>query len=195
MDIIALAKNLTATNKGQMWWEEYLLIFQTIRQYNGKCNVLVWGLGNDTKHYVNINKEGTTHFLEDDREWYNDIVSKHGIENAHMVAYTTKRRNFREHLKNVASLAITLPEDVSKTLFDIILVDAPAGYNDDTPGRMSSIYMSKLLKDEAVKSQDCHVFVHDCNRPVEQVYCDHMFARSNLVHEVRKLRHYHFKKV
>ena len=69
-----------------------------------------------------------------------------------------------------------LPEQVTQSRWDVILVDGPAGYTDENPGRMQSIYTaSKLIK------KGGYVFVHDCHRKVEQVYSDKYLLRKNFV--------------
>ena len=59
--------------------------------------------------------------------------------------------------------------------------------NDSSPGRMQSIYTSSVL---AKKSENIDVFVHDCDREVEKVYCDFFFADMELIAEFDRLRHY-----
>ena len=88
-------------------------------------------------------------------------------------------------------LELPLPGDVLEKKWDIILVDAPGGWNDETPGRMQSIYMSsKLIKTKG------EIFVHDCEREIEDIYCNKYLKVENLIQEIktfkgnRFLRHY-----
>jgi glucuronoxylan 4-O-methyltransferase len=78
-----------------------------------------------------------------------------------------------------------LPNTIEALGWDVILVDAPAGYTDSKPGRMKSIFLAKRL---AASPGD--VFVHDCEREVERVYCDRFLGREHLTSEVNLLRHY-----
>ncbi len=84
-----------------------------------------------------------------------------------------------------------LDNEIRSTRWDVILVDAPRGFDDECPGRMKSIYeASRLIKSGG------HVFVHDCERVVEREYTDKYFLEGNLVEEVEEignLRHYIIK--
>lgn len=82
---------------------------------------------------------------------------------------------------------LTLPDEVAQKEWDIVLVDAPAGYNKSTPGRMQSIYTTSVLSE---KSEDIDIFVHDCDREVEKVYCNRFFSNMRLVVAFERLRHY-----
>ena len=92
-------------------------------------------------------------------------------------------------LDTPALLESDIPDKLSAEKWDIILVDAPAGYAEETPGRMKSIYMASQL----IKSGG-DVFVHDCNREVEDVYSLHFLGKDNLVCEIiasiGNLRHF-----
>ena len=85
-----------------------------------------------------------------------------------------------------------LPREVMETPWDVIFVDAPEGYDMSfemtQPGRMQSIYMASILGQKGLS----HVFVHDCDRPVEQVYCTRFLTHASLVQSIDKLRHYKF---
>jgi hypothetical protein len=92
-------------------------------------------------------------------------------------------------LEDTSLLSGTLTNDVEREEWDIILVDAPAGDGDETTGRMKSIFLaSRLIR----RSGD--VFVHDCDREVEDVYCNKFLRKENLKMEYRDpvglLRHY-----
>ena len=78
-----------------------------------------------------------------------------------------------------------MPQEVEKENWDIILVDAPAGWGDQTPGRMKSIFIASQL---AANYTD--VFVHDCDRIVEKTYSHTFLKQENLKTEIQKLRHY-----
>ena len=93
-------------------------------------------------------------------------------------------------LESPSLLDMTLPKNVEREEWDVILVDAPAGLNDQSPGRMKSIFLSSRL----VKNSG-DVFVHDCNREVEDIYCNNFLKKENLQIEISaptgSLRHYH----
>jgi glucuronoxylan 4-O-methyltransferase len=80
---------------------------------------------------------------------------------------------------------MNLPESVERTRWDIVLVDAPEGWDETTPGRMKSIFLASQLV-----AADGDVFVHDCDRQVERAFCDRFLKPENLFAEVESLRHY-----
>ena len=77
-----------------------------------------------------------------------------------------------------------LPAIIRETKWDCIFIDAPMGMSDkpQVPGRMQSIFEASVLADE-----DTDVFVHDCDRYVENVYSKTMFSR--VIKDLTKLRH------
>jgi glucuronoxylan 4-O-methyltransferase len=85
---------------------------------------------------------------------------------------------------------MTLPDNVEKEKWDIIVVDGPDGQSDQATGRMKSIFLSSRL---IMNSGD--IFVHDCNREVEDIYCNNFLKKENLQIEIKGsfglLRHYH----
>ena len=87
-------------------------------------------------------------------------------------------------------LEMTLPNYVEKEKWDIILVDGPHGYGDETPGRMKSIYLASRLVNN---SGD--ILVHDCHREVEDIFSNKFINKENLKMEIKSpagfLRHYH----
>lgn len=166
------------------------LILRTLEE-KAPCRLLVFGLGNDTVFWSQLNRGGKTVFLEDNQFWLERIVGRSQKITAHLVDYDTRRKDWKKLLESPSDLAMSLPESVGKHEWDVILVDAPAGYDDDTPGRMKSIYMASRL---VTNSGD--VFVHDCDREIEDTYSNHFLKNENLSSEIRSpigyLRHYRF---
>jgi len=105
------------------------------------------------------------------------------------VNYTTHKRRDSKRLlelykKGITDeLSIDLPSIVYDYKWDIILVDSPEGGKNCHPGRMQSIYTAKILS-----SLGTNIFIHDCDREVEDTYSKTMF--KNLEKELTKLRHY-----
>jgi glucuronoxylan 4-O-methyltransferase len=128
---------------------------------------------------MDVNKEGRTVFLEDNKKWFDKIKDANPGLEVYFVNYGTKRKQWKELLSKEKELMMDLPDAVTKTEWDVVLVDGPHGFHRNTPGRMKSIYMSKIL---AKKGGD--IFVHDCDRKVEQVYCDKYLMEKNLVNKV-----------
>lgn len=183
---------LVESNPNQLSIREYSLIANILEE-KGSCNMLVFGVGRDSTLWMELNKGGVTVFLEDDPKWLNLIKNQLTNIHAYLVKYNTKRIEWKTLLlsKNWHLLELdNLPDDVLTSTWDVILVDGPTGFDDNTPGRMKSIYTAALL---AQRSSNCSVFVHDCDREVEAVYCDTFLQNGNFLWEVDRLRHYIFK--
>jgi hypothetical protein len=158
-----------------------------VRAVKGKapCTFLVFGLGNDSKLWLTMNRGGTTVFLEDDPEWFRISTAADRRIQAYLIDYHSQRAQWQQLLDSASVFDLVLPAAVAGTRWDVVLVDAPGGNADSLPGRMKSIAAaSRLVKD------DGDVFVHDCDRQVERVYCDRFLRETNFVTQVDRLRHY-----
>jgi uncharacterized protein (TIGR01627 family) len=153
------------------------------------CKMLVFGMGYDSAIWAGLNRRGKTLFLESDEEWYRKIVNKHKKIKGYKVDYRARMRDWQALLKNPSSLKIALPEEVENERWDVILVDGPAGFEVEHHGRMESIFQASRL---VGFSGD--IFVHDCDRVVEDSYCCEYLKRENLAREIcgqfGLLRHY-----
>jgi len=152
-----------------------------------ECKLLVFGLGNDSLLWVTANRSGQTVLLEEHQAWFNEFKSRYPEWLAYRVSYETKLRDWKTWLNQPDKLTLDLNPEIHQTPWDIILVDGPIGYGDDAPGRMKSIYTASQLI-----NQGGDIFVHDCEREVERVYCDTFLLPKNLVKEITNLRHYRF---
>ena len=175
---VMLAEKMERSNHGQMTADEY----RYIASFLENKNFLVFGTGNDTPLWRYANRKGKTLFLENIGKWIRpediDVIK---------VSYTTKRAWHKELLEEyrqgkVDRLVMDLPQEVLDTSWDCIFVDSPKGNNDKKPGRMQSIYTASIFANKKTE-----IFVHDCDRLVEDVYTKEMF--STIVHELTKLRH------
>ncbi|NET24866.1 hypothetical protein [Okeania sp. SIO1I7] len=182
-------------NPGQMSFQEYAYITNVV---GGKVpgNFLIFGVGKDSLLWLGVNRGGKTLFLEDDKDWLNQV--KVGCENsieAYLVEYGTRvylwKSLLEEYSQGNDCLWMVLPEKVLFTKWDFILVDAPAGYSEEKPGRMKSIYMAAKL---AMESGNTDIFIHDCDREVEDIYSDYFFDKGYLINQVHKLKHYSLKR-
>lgn len=177
-DFESLIKNQMEISKGhQMTEEEY----RYISSFLGNKNFLVFGLGYDSKLWRYANRNGFTIFLEHDSKW---ITNEPDVFE---VSYSTKLSQADELLLeydggNFKNIIMKLPEVVLKTQWDCIFVDSPQGNKKIYPGRMQSIYSASIL---AKKNTD--VFVHDCDRRVEDMYTRKMFSKT--INQLTKLRH------
>lgn len=160
-------------------------------QRHTPCNVLIFGLGNDSTLWHQINTQGKTVFLEHNQEWHEKIMSKHPHLTSYFIHYHTVLSDWQQLLhQDETNLSIELPLEVMQTHWDIIFVDAPEGYASMHPGRIQSIYMASVLGQKDLS----HVFVHDCDRPAEKAFCSHFLGDAKLVRSIEKLRHYKFEK-
>jgi len=161
----------------QMTKEEYWYI----SSFLSDKNFLVFGLGYDSKLWRYANRNGFTIFLEHDPRWVTDDPDVYQVE------YTTVRTQANCLLleydqQNFKNLEMKLPNVVLETSWDCIFVDSPQGGNDSTFGRMQSIYAASILA-----NNNTHVFVHDCQRMVENTYTKKMFSQK--IKQLTKLRH------
>lgn len=166
-----------------------LLYIMGIVCQKAPCRLVVFGLGNDTVFWSLLNEGGDTVFLEDNEFWIRRITQRMPGITAYLVEYNTRRTDRKKLLESPDLLQMSLPDEIQTKKWDVVVVDGPAGYDDNTSGRMKSIYTaSKLVKD----GDD--VFVHDCNREIEDVYCNTFLKPENLATEICSpigyLRHY-----
>ncbi|RQH40797.1 hypothetical protein D5R40_16340 [Okeania hirsuta] len=170
--------------------DEYSYIINTISPKTPN-NFLIFGVGRDSGLWMEVNKEGRTIFIEDNPEWFNWAKETYPGIVAYLVDYGTKRKDWlnllTEYSQGKECLSMVLPEEIVQTKWDVIFVDAPAGYSEKMPGRMKSIYIAAKL---AFETGSTDVFVHDCHRQVENIYSSYFFHQENLVTEIRRLRHY-----
>ena len=175
-------------NEIQLSDNELRVIIDSVKG-QAPCNFLVFGLGNDSTFWLRINRGGNTVFIEDDKRWFQKILKSNPRIKAHLVDYLTLKTQWKELLESPGLLDMSLPNEIEREKWDVIFVDAPAGWHDMTPGRMKSIFLSSRL---AGISSD--VFVHDCDRQIEKIYCERFLKQENLKAEVGLLRHYHIIK-
>jgi hypothetical protein len=169
----------------QMHAHELFLIARAIRP---PVNFLVFGMGNDSPLWSDLNRRGRTVFIEDQAEWFSKIQRENPSLEAYLVDYGTKLVQGMELIDHPERLAMDLPPEIRSTEWDVILVDGPAGYDNGTPGRMKSIYeASRLIKPGG------RIFVHDQERAIEREYCGRYLVKGKVVAEAigrALLRHY-----
>ena len=172
-----LTKLMNAVKDTQMKEEEYRYFSSFLKDKN----VLVFGSGRDSDLYRHSVNNGVIRFLENNPTWIpndaSDII---------LVNYTTRRDQaftfLDDMLRGEKELGIEIPSHIRETKWDVVFVDSPW---DGRHGRMQSIYESiRLIK------KGGHMFIHDCDRPVENVFSTIVYGKNNLVKELTKLRHY-----
>ena len=166
----------------QMQLPEVWAIVEAIQSRPG-CSLLVFGCGNDSAFWEKVNERGTTAFIEDDPLWADKVRGQLKHASVFLVQYDTKKSEWISLLHSPDRLALDLPEEVTSKRWDVIVVDGSAGHENhqkytghEAPGRMKSIYMaSRLIAPGGM------VFVHDCERLVEQQYVARYLASGRLL--------------
>lgn len=95
-------------------------------------NYLVFGLGLDTPGWLQVNCRGRTVFLEHSADWVKQVTINIARDyNSTMESYTVAYKGNMSKPDEFFQKPwlMTMPQTVSNTCFDVILVDAPTGYN------------------------------------------------------------------
>ncbi|KAK4747693.1 hypothetical protein SAY87_014279 [Trapa incisa] len=176
-----------------------------VLQRRSPCNFLVFGLGHDSLMWATLNHGGRTLFLEEDKAWIEQITEKLPNLEAFHVTYDTKVHQAEELLKAAAGedcRSISdprfskcllshkgFPNEVYDVEWDLIMVDAPTGYHDEAPGRMTAIYTAGLMARNR-ESGETDVFVHDVDRAVEDKFSKGFLCDGYLTEQEGRLRHF-----
>ena len=134
-----LFEELVSLNPGNGSVSEYRYLGSLIQKYS-PGNVLIFSVGKDSSLWMKLNQHGNTLFLENVRKWIRFSRKISPEINIIKVNYSTRRRNWRKLLGQEKKLQMRLPYYVKNTVWDIVFVDGPRGYNDKVPGRMQSIF-------------------------------------------------------
>ncbi|KAH6795322.1 hypothetical protein C2S51_036308 [Perilla frutescens var. frutescens] len=169
------------------------------------ANFLVFGLGHDSLMWTALNYGGRTVFLEEDKQWIEQIQAQIPSLEAHHVVYDTKVTQADELLEissrkecgavsdprfSKCQLALKgLPSEIYDIEWDLIMVDAPTGYFDGAPGRMSAIYTAGLMARNR-ESGETDVFVHDVDRVVEDKFSKALLCEGYLIEQEGRIRHF-----
>ncbi|CAH8337427.1 unnamed protein product [Eruca vesicaria subsp. sativa] len=173
------------------------------------CNFLVFGLGHDSLMWTSLNHGGRTIFLEEDESWIRNITEHFPSLESYHVRYDTKVRNAAAMLSTAreseecrhgvsmdlrasrCELALkSLPKVVYEMEWDLIMVDAPTGFHEEAPGRMSAIYTAGMMARSRKRGETTAVFVHDVDRPVEDEFTMEFLCRDYMTEEQGRLRHF-----
>jgi len=187
MSFSSLISEIITLDQNQLSQDEYRYVVDLILEKRG-ANVLVFGVGNDSRLWLAANRKGRTLFLEDSSTWLDKVIRQVPAIEVTLVRYGTRRSQWREMLEGPPSdLEMKLPDEVWAIAWDIIFVDAPWGFNDICPGRMKSIYTASKI---ASCRAGIDVIVHDCDRELERAYCDRFLSSYILIREFQRTRHY-----
>lgn len=180
-DLIRVVRLRRQYEGTQLRPSEIIRVLQSIGKFE-RCNMLVFGLGNDSSLWCEINRTGRTVFLEDFKPWFDKITTLYPEIEAYPVSYPGNITLWREWLNQPEKLKLRLPAEIPPHHWDVVLVDGPRGhrFSEEIPGRMSSIYMSSQLV-----GKGGYVFVHDAERNVEKSYATMYLDKADQVKKVR----------
>lgn len=175
---LLIKRLMIMTKDREMSEDEYRYVSSGL----GEKNFLVFGVGLEAALWRYANITGKTVFLE-----YKDSNIKEESSDIVRVKYDTVMTQAIDLLEEYRSgktdrLEMKLPDEIRNTHWDAIFINSPAGYNNECPGRMQSIYEASRL---ANKNTDVYIYCYD--RWVEDLYSKAMF--STIVADLRKLRH------
>jgi uncharacterized protein (TIGR01627 family) len=168
---------------GQQTLQNYVDVTETIRKL-APANVLVFGLGGDTAFYYTANPGGACVYVEESAEWIQK-VSAPSFVTVLQYSYRTKVSEFPQ-LANATDAQLheqlymkELPSHILTTPWDVVLIDAPRGYEPGLPGRAMPIYTTWHILNHIMtkESRTVFVFVHDINRRLEQDMATRFFGK------------------
>ncbi|XP_027338702.1 glucuronoxylan 4-O-methyltransferase 1 [Abrus precatorius] len=200
----ALIHYSTSTITPQQTLKE-ISVSARVLEKKSPCNFLVFGLGHDSLMWSALNHGGRTVFLEEDEAWIEQIRRRFPMLESYHVTYDSKV-NEAENLMEVGrgpectavgdprfsmcQLALKgLPTLVYETKWDLIMVDAPTGYYEEAPGRMTAIYTAAMMARNR-DGGETHVFVHDVNRVVEDKFSMAFLCEKYMKKQEGRLRHF-----
>ncbi|XP_062102659.1 protein IRX15-LIKE [Humulus lupulus] len=191
----------------KMSFSELKPIADVIRKCSSPCNLLVFGLTQETLLWKALNHNGRTVFIDENRYYAAYYEQLHPEIDAYDVQYTTKASEIKEliaaardQIKNecrpVQNLLFSdcrlglndLPNHVYEVDWDVIIVDGPRGDWADAPGRIQPIFTAGVLaRSKKGGNAKTHVFVHDFRKGLERVCGDEFLCRENLVESSSEL--------
>lgn len=205
----ALVHYTTSTTTPQQTLRE-ISVASRVLERRSPCNFLVFGLGHDSLMWHSLNHGGRTVFLEEDAAWVDRIRRRFLMLESHHVAYDSKLSQAHGLIEvgrgpectavgdprySMCQLALKgLPALVYDVEWDLIMVDAPTGYYEEAPGRMSAIYTAGMMARNrgggGGGAEETHVFVHDVNREVEDRFSREFLCEGYMRKQEGRLRHF-----
>lgn len=199
-----------ATNETPQQTLKEMSVTARVLERRSPCNFLVFGLGRDSLMWSALNHGGRTVFLEEDESWIAAVRRTAPSLESYHVVYTTKLHQADALLQSATAAAAPacaalagdmrssrcplalagLPDAVTGTEWDMIMVDAPTGYFAGAPGRMSAIYTAGMMARRRKKAGETDVFVHDVDRPVEDKFSWTFLCEGYLRQQEGRLRHF-----
>ncbi|XP_030539193.1 glucuronoxylan 4-O-methyltransferase 1 [Rhodamnia argentea] len=200
----ALIHYTTSTITPQQTLKEISVTARVLKK-KSPCNFLVFGLGHDSLMWSSLNYGGRTVFLEEDAAWIEQIRRRFPMLESYHVTYDSKVNqadNLMEAGKVPECMAVSdprysmcqlalkgLPTEVYEIQWDLIMVDAPTGYYEEAPGRMTAIYTAGMMARNR-NNGETDVFVHDVNRSVEEQFSKAFLCEGYMKKQEGRLRHF-----
>jgi SAM-dependent methyltransferase len=179
-DFIEKLLEMKNSGKGLMSEKQYASIGYLLKMFD-PCNLLIFGLGHDSFLWNELNG-GKTVFIEDDEDWIGQFKGKN--LDIRKITYTTQAKDHDQIGFDSKILKLNFDDDIEKTTWDVIIVDAPLGHGPPGrdykgPGRMQSIYNAyRLLRPGGI------CIVDDMKRHIEQKYSLGFFGEENIINLV-----------
>ena len=85
-------EQLVRDNPNQLAYTEYARVAETLLG-RAPCQMLVFGVGKDSSLWVDLNKEGSTYFLEDNPQWLSLIKGQIPNLKAYPVVYDRREKS------------------------------------------------------------------------------------------------------
>ncbi|XP_057969816.1 glucuronoxylan 4-O-methyltransferase 1 [Malania oleifera] len=200
----ALIHYSTSTITPQQTLKE-ISVTSKILQKRSPCNFLVFGLGHDSLMWSILNYGGRTIFVEEDGAWIEQIKRRFPTLESYHVKYDSKVNQAEDLMEagkgpectavgdprySMCQLALKgLPSEVYDIKWDLIMVDAPTGYYEEAPGRMTAIYTAGMMARNR-EDGETDVFVHDVNRIVEDKFSKAFLCDGYMRKQEGRLRHF-----
>ncbi|KAL9229366.1 hypothetical protein vseg_004840 [Gypsophila vaccaria] len=204
----AILHYATSTIVPQQSLQEIMQSFNVLRTL-APCNFLIFGLGYDSLMWAALNPNGNTFFLEESNEWVKTVLKDAPFLQAETVTYRTQLREADSLLESYKDnpncdpstaylkgnkkcpLALeSLPKRVYETEWDVIMIDAPRGWEPQHPGRMAAIYSAAVMARARKGAGNTHVYLHDINRAVEKKFAKEFLCDKYKVGGVGRLWHF-----
>ncbi|XP_021737450.1 glucuronoxylan 4-O-methyltransferase 1-like [Chenopodium quinoa] len=191
-------------NRNPITKKEYRFLSDIITQ-RAPCNLLIFGWEPQYRRLAKINSAGTTVILEDTPEKVR--VRRSNSTRIYKVSYDVKAKEAYRLLKHArdgaacapnsgpietssCKLALTnLPNEVYRSIWDVILIDGPGSDRPEAPGRMTAIYTSSTIA--RAGNITTNVVLHDVDRMIEKWFSREFLCEENL--DSSKGRYWNFK--
>jgi hypothetical protein len=157
------------------------VIIDIISEYKSDYKMLIFGLGYDSKLWYNLTNNNT-YFIEDNQKW---IDFNKDIDNKNKIKYKYLNLNFKEiahnkkienYINNILKNLEVNDDLINLGKFDIILIDGPAGYSKEYPGRIIPCYLSKKY----FSKKNTLIYIDDSKRIIEK-FCINNFFKNNVI--------------